>query len=116
MLESQRWSHLAPVLDEKERAHLNLVWHRLKGKGILTIENGVLNRFEGWPDATMGLYALKKHVIIASLSNGNMRLLVDMASCLNLSTLGLNIVINFTGEVWGLSVGCCLLRCTLQLV
>jgi hypothetical protein len=33
----------------------------------------------GWPDATPGLYALKKEGIIATLSNGNVRLLVDMA-------------------------------------
>lgn len=32
----------------------------------------------GWPDAVEGLYALKKHAIIATLSNGNVRLLVDM--------------------------------------
>jgi hypothetical protein len=34
----------------------------------------------GWPDATEGLYALKKRMIIATLSNGNVRLLVDMVS------------------------------------
>lgn len=34
--------------------------------------------FLGWPDATEGLYALKKRAIISTLSNGNVRLLVDM--------------------------------------
>jgi hypothetical protein len=34
----------------------------------------------GWPDATEGLYALKKSKIIATLSNGNVRLLVDVVS------------------------------------
>lgn len=32
----------------------------------------------GWPDTVQGLSALKKQVIIATLSNGNVRLLIDM--------------------------------------
>ena len=32
----------------------------------------------GWPDTVQGLIALKKLVIIATLSNGNVRLLIDM--------------------------------------
>jgi hypothetical protein len=32
----------------------------------------------GWPDTVKGLLALKHQVIIATLSNGNVRLLVDM--------------------------------------
>lgn len=32
----------------------------------------------GWPDTVQGLLALKNQVIIATLSNGNVRLLVDM--------------------------------------
>ncbi|KAK0200095.1 HAD-like domain-containing protein [Desarmillaria ectypa] len=60
MLSSPRWAHVGSKLDEKTRAHLNLVWHR-------------------WPDTVEGLYQLKKHVILATLSNGNVRLLVDMA-------------------------------------
>src|SRR5882757_1176194 len=39
----------------------------------LTIINDI-----GWPDTVQGLSALKKQVIIATLSNGNVRLLVDM--------------------------------------
>jgi len=58
-----RWASLAPALGPSERAKLNGVWHRL----------------QGWPDSTSGLFSLKKHVIIATLSNGNVRLLVDMA-------------------------------------
>jgi 2-haloacid dehalogenase len=42
---------------------LNLVWHRLTP----------------WPDAVQGLTLLKKNYIIATLSNGNVSLLVDMA-------------------------------------
>jgi len=60
---SSKWSHVGKVLNEEARAHLNMVWHRLNG----------------WPDTVSGLYELKKHVILATLSNGNVRLLVDMA-------------------------------------
>ena len=50
---------LAPA----ERDHLNLVWHRL----------------DPWPDAVAGLTRLKSRWPIATLSNGNVSLLVDMA-------------------------------------
>ncbi|PBK65158.1 haloacid dehalogenase [Armillaria solidipes] len=68
MLSSPRWVHVGSKLDGKARAHLNLVWHRLNG----------------WPDTVEGLYQLKKHVILTTLSNGNVRLLVDMAKHANL--------------------------------
>src|SRR5687767_13614933 len=51
------------TLTEEEKAHLNLVWHRLKP----------------WPDAVRGLKRLKSKFIIATLSNGNTSLLVNMA-------------------------------------
>jgi len=51
------------TLTDEEKAHLNLVWHRLKP----------------WPDSARGLKRLKSKFIIATLSNGNTRLLVDMA-------------------------------------
>ena len=51
------------VLIEEEKAHLNLVWHRLKP----------------WPDSVRGLKRLKSKFIIATLSNGNTSLLVNMA-------------------------------------
>jgi 2-haloacid dehalogenase len=51
------------VLIEEEKAHLNLVWHRLKS----------------WPDSVRGLKRLKSKFIIATLSNGNTSLLVNMA-------------------------------------
>lgn len=63
MLASEQWSHIGQCWDKDARDKLNMVWHRL----------------HGWPDATEGLYALKKDYIIAALSNGNARLLVDMA-------------------------------------
>jgi 2-haloacid dehalogenase len=51
------------TLTEEEKAHLNLVWHRLKP----------------WPDSPRGLKRLKSKFIIATLSNGNTSLLVNMA-------------------------------------
>ena len=50
-------------LDEAEKDEFNRVWHRLKP----------------WPDAVKGLARLKKRYTIATLSNGNMALLVNMA-------------------------------------
>ena len=50
-------------LSEADRQHLNRVWHRL----------------DPWPDALAGLRRLKKRFVIATLSNGNVALLVNMA-------------------------------------
>ncbi len=50
-------------LTEDERAHLNLVWHRLNP----------------WPDSVRGLRMLKARYVISTLSNGNVALLVNMA-------------------------------------
>ena len=52
-------AHLA----EAERAHLNRVWHRL----------------DAWSDSVAGLTRLKTRFTIASLSNGNIGLLTNMA-------------------------------------
>jgi 2-haloacid dehalogenase len=51
------------TLGEDERRALNFAWHRL----------------DPWPDAVEGLHRLKRHFVIATLSNGNVSLLVDMA-------------------------------------
>ncbi len=51
------------TLTEEEKSHLNRVWHRLKP----------------WPDSVRGLKRLKARFIIATLSNGNTGLLVNMA-------------------------------------
>lgn len=50
-------------LSEEERDDLNRVWHRL----------------EPWPDARAGLARLKRRHVIATLSNGNVALLTNMA-------------------------------------
>ncbi len=51
------------TLTEDEIDHLNRVWHRL----------------EPWPEARRGLTLLKRRHVIATLSNGNVALLVNMA-------------------------------------
>lgn len=50
-------------LSEAEKDQMNRVWHRLKP----------------WPDAVPGLARLKQHYTIATLSNGNVALLTNMA-------------------------------------
>lgn len=50
-------------LSEAEIDHLNRAWHRL----------------DPWPDAVPGLTRLKKKFILATLSNGNVALIVNMA-------------------------------------
>jgi 2-haloacid dehalogenase len=50
-------------LSDADKDHLNRVWHRLKP----------------WPDAVRGLKRLKKRFVIATLSNGNVSLLTNMA-------------------------------------
>ena len=50
-------------LTENEKAHLNRAWHRL----------------QPWPDSVRGLKRLKKRYTIATLSNGNVALLNNMA-------------------------------------
>jgi 2-haloacid dehalogenase len=50
-------------LTEEEKDHWNRVWHRLRP----------------WPDAVRGLTRLKRKYVLATLSNGNVSLLVEMA-------------------------------------
>lgn len=50
-------------LSEEEKQDWNKVWHRLRP----------------WPDAVAGLTRLKKKYIVATLSNGNVSLLLEMA-------------------------------------
>lgn len=50
-------------LSEAEREHFNRVWHRL----------------EPFPDAVHGLALMRKRYVVATLSNGNVSLLTNMA-------------------------------------
>jgi 2-haloacid dehalogenase len=52
-----------PKLDEAELDRLNRAWHRL----------------DPWPDVVEGLTRLKRRFILATLSNGNIALMVNMA-------------------------------------
>ena len=51
-------------LEEDARVALNLAWHRL----------------DPWPDVVEGLRRLKRDYILATLSNGNVALMVNMAN------------------------------------
>jgi len=55
-------------LTEEEKDNWNRVWHRLKP----------------WADSVAGLNRLKKKYVLATLSNGNVSLLVDMAKAAGL--------------------------------
>lgn len=54
---------IADALREEDKAHFNRVWHRLAP----------------WPDSIAGMTRLRKRHVLATLSNGNMSLLVNMA-------------------------------------
>lgn len=70
-LDALHWLSLEETLEEfaitdltgPEKEHLHRVWHRL----------------EPWPDAVEGLNRLREKHIIATLSNGNVALLTNMA-------------------------------------
>ncbi len=55
-------------LSESEKEHFNRAWHRLSP----------------WPDSVDGLTRLKEKYIIATLSNGDVSLLTNMAKCAKL--------------------------------
>ncbi|KAG2074524.1 haloacid dehalogenase [Suillus decipiens] len=63
MLTTPRWSHLVDVWGESDREELTLIWHNL----------------DAYQDTIPGLTELKRHVNILALSNGNFRLLLDLA-------------------------------------
>ncbi len=50
-------------LSDEEKAEMNFFWHKLRP----------------WADSVPGLYRLKNKYIIAPMSNGNIRLMTDMA-------------------------------------
>ena len=55
--------HGLAVIGEADRAQFNRVWHRLAA----------------WPDTVAGLGRLRQRYVVATLSNGNLSLLVHMA-------------------------------------
>src|SRR5690606_21045508 len=54
---------LKSSIPQTELADLNMAWHRLKP----------------WPDSVDGISRLKKHFIVAPLSDGNTRMIMDVA-------------------------------------
>ncbi|KAL5489860.1 hypothetical protein ACEPAI_4692 [Sanghuangporus weigelae] len=68
MLTEERWVVLKTIWSEADLEEVNMVWHFLNG----------------WPDTSEGLHLLKKKFIISTLTNGDIRLMVDMAKHSNL--------------------------------
>ncbi|WP_028222635.1 haloacid dehalogenase type II [Paraburkholderia oxyphila] len=70
-------------LDVLHRENLVKVLNRLGVTGVPDAQIDALNlawhRLDPWPDAVEALYRLKQRFIIAPLSNGNIRLMVDIA-------------------------------------
>jgi 2-haloacid dehalogenase len=94
-----------PALDGPEIDRFNRAWHRL----------------DPWPDAVEGLTRLKRRFILATLSNGNVALLVDMAKRAGLpwdAILGAEVARHYkpdpeaylvTADLLGLAPGECLM-------
>ena len=70
-------------LDQLHRENLEAVLAELGIEGLpkatVTQLNLAWHRLDPWPDVGPGLARLKRHHILAPLSNGNVRLLVDLA-------------------------------------
>ncbi|MDQ2857953.1 MAG: haloacid dehalogenase type II [Candidatus Eremiobacteraeota bacterium] len=70
-LDELHYAALCDALVEFELTHLTFAQRRHV--------NEVGHRLDGWPDCASGLSRLKRKYIIGPLSNGNVKLLVDMA-------------------------------------
>ena len=70
-------------LDALHRTALDELLEEFGVRGLLEGEkeslNGVWHRLRPWGDTVPGLLRLKTRFVLATLSNGNVRLLVDMA-------------------------------------
>ena|SRR5579871_5158370 len=55
------------------------VGERIEASELDTLSVSAWRRLDPWPDAVAGLLRLKRRFIVAPLSNGNIRLMVDMA-------------------------------------
>ena len=77
---------IADELNEADKVWFNLTWHRLTP----------------WPDSVPGLTRIKERFIIATLSNGTVRLLTDMAKHCGLpwdTVLGSDLVRHYKPDV-----------------
>ena len=70
-------------LDDLHRMALDQVMAQFALKGLTAVEIDDLNRawhrLDPWPDSVAGLTRLRRKFILATLSNGNVALLVNMA-------------------------------------
>jgi 2-haloacid dehalogenase len=70
-------------LDDLHRMSLDRLLEDFKIKGLGTAEiehlNRVWHRLDPWPDSVPGLTRLRKKYVLATLSNGNIALMVNMA-------------------------------------
>lgn len=70
-------------LDALHRAALDELLEEFGVRGLSEVEkdrlNGVWHRLLPWGDSVPGLLRLRTRFVLATLSNGNVRLLVDMA-------------------------------------
>ncbi len=71
------------TLDRLHRESLLLVLHQIGindlGDDIIDHLNRAWHRLDPWPDVVAGLHRLKKRFVLATLSNGNVALTVNMA-------------------------------------
>ena len=71
------------ILDVLHRESLDQLIARYRIKGLAEADvdhmNRVWHRLDPWPDAVPGLLRLKKKLVIAPCSNGNIALMVNMA-------------------------------------
>ena len=84
MLERVRSGQLPwTKLDDLHRMALDQLLAEFKLTGLAEADIDYLNRawhrLDGWPDAVPGLSRLKRRYILATLSNGNVALIVNMA-------------------------------------
>ncbi|KAG2113230.1 HAD-like domain-containing protein [Suillus clintonianus] len=80
MLATPRWSYLAEIWGESNREELTMIWHNL----------------DAFQDTIPGLTELKRHVYILALSNGNFKLLLDLAKNQSIPWDGI-----FSSEMFG---------------
>jgi 2-haloacid dehalogenase len=70
-------------LDDLHRMSLDALLEQFGIRGLTEAEiddfNRAWHRLDSWPDAGAGLSRLKRRFVLATLSNGNVALLVDMA-------------------------------------
>jgi FMN phosphatase YigB (HAD superfamily) len=85
MLTSPAWVKVGAKCGEREKEEMIQTWHKIDGAlGQYPILSALFNihSHSAWPDSSAGLKALKKKVIIATLSNGTTRLLINLVRLL----------------------------------